>query len=389
MAWTQRIATDYKDCLAQVRAFTQKEFTAGVVTPGGGNTGDGVVYGVSASETSVAETWTLAATSATTFSVTGSVSGAQTAATVGEPYSIDKVSFIITEGDIAFDGSESFTFAITASTPEWIEDRWDPDYDGAGGYELIQHGIGAGTDEIYVGYNTKSNDSTYWNWSITGLTGFVPHGVGAGDEHPIETQPGYHPFYDCMNNDSFVFTCIFTSRHIKVIANVDASYDCSSYVGFLLPHATPSQWTYPMFCGGSATNVAQLIGGGEDDHTCYWGGDVSEESGSVLDMSTWKDITKLIPRNYGTFQNFRPRLMSDRMELHPAVPIVAGTAPDYAHNVYGALEGVYYPTPYVPGTGLLTTGSVIASDDRAALCFKDVHRAGAGNVIAMDLMGDI
>lgn len=382
MAWIKAQASDYKDCLEQVKDFCIKATAAGAVTPGGGNTGDGTVYGASATANSVAETWTLTCTTGGTngtaiFSVSGSVSGAQASATAGVPYSIDEVSFIITAGAVDFVSSDSFTFAIASSTAEWVVDRWDTDYDGSGGYELIMHGIGDTSDEIYVGYNTKTDSSTYWNWLITGLTGYV-------DANPMPTQPGYYPYYDCMNNAPFYFYCIMTSRHVKVIANVDASYDCSSYVGFLLPHATPSQWDYPMFCGGSTDDANQVINGTEDDHTCYWSAYSDEWSGAVLDISTWREINRFSPRHYGKFEQWRPGAIDNEMRLYPAVPIH-----EASNNVYGTLEGVYYPTPYVPSGGLLTTGDVVITDDVTALCFKDVHRAGAGNVIAMDLMGDV
>jgi len=50
---------------------------------------------------------------------------------------------------------------------------------------------------------------------------------------------------------------------------------------------------------------------------------------------------------------------------------------------------VYYPTPYVSGGGLLTSGDVVVASDLVALCFQDVNRSAAGDIIAMDLMGDI
>lgn len=376
MAWMIGTASDYKDCLDQVRQFTQKAFAAGAITPGGGNTGDGVIYGASASHNSVSETWTITATSATNFTVSGSVSGAQVDATVGTPYSIDEVSFIINDGDAAFVATDSFTFPVAGSTAEWVQDRWDTDYDGSGGYELIQHGIGGGSDEVYVGYNTKTDASTYWNWLITGLTGYVP----AND---MINQPGYFPYYDCLNNSSsFPFTCIFTSRHIKVMPIIGAVYG-GTYAGWILPHATPSQWDYPMFCGGSSDDVGQLLGGTEDEHTLYWNAFSDEKSGAVLDISVWNEINTFNPRHYGDFANFRPT-QDDLMLLYPAVPIH-----EASNNVYGALEGVYYPTPFIPSTGLLTEGDVISTADATALCFRDITRAGAGNIIAMDLMGDL
>lgn len=380
MAWIIATASNYKDCLERVKDFCIKETAAGAITPGGGNTGNGTVYGASATADSVAETWTLTCTTGggnevAVFSVSGSVSGAQADATAGVPYSIDEVSFIITAGSVDFVSSDSFTFTVASSTAEWVVDRWDTDYDGSGGYELIMHGIGSGSDEIYIGYNTKTNSSTYWNWLVTGLTGYI----GA---NTMANQPGYFPYYDCMNNVSFTFVCIMTSRHVKVIPYA-ASVQGGSYIGWMLPHATPSQWSYPMYCGGSTDDVSQLIGTYEDDHTCYWAAYSNEFSGAVLDISLWREINKFSPRHYGSFTTWRPDLITDEMYLYPAVPIH-----EDSDNVYGTLEGVYWPTQYATGTGLLTAGDVIITDDVTALCFQDVNRSAAGDLIAMDLMGD-
>lgn len=61
MPWCKKTATDFKDCLSQIIDFATKAFEAGAATPGS-NAGDGIVYGQSASENSVVETWTLECT---------------------------------------------------------------------------------------------------------------------------------------------------------------------------------------------------------------------------------------------------------------------------------------------------------------------------------------
>jgi hypothetical protein len=381
MAWTQRTATDFRDCLDQVRQFTQKAFAAGTVTPGGGNTGDGYGYGASASHQSVAETWTLTCTTGggndtAIFSVVGSVSGTQTSATAGVPYSIDEISFVIVSGDTDFVATDSFTFDVATSTAEWVQDKWDTDRDGNGNYELIQHGIGAGSDEIYGAWYTLTNDSTYWNWGVSGLTGYV-------SGNSLANQPGWHPYYDCLNNASFDFICIFTSRHIKVIPTAVSGETGGSYIGWILPHATPSQWTYPIFGGGSTDDASQVIGGTEDDHTCYWNAYSDEYSGAILDVTAWVEINRFSPRHYGSFESWRPGLVDDEMRLYEAVPI-----DESSNSVYGTLEGVYYPTPYISGGGLLSAGDIIITDSVVTMCFKDVFRTAAGNLVAMDLMGD-
>lgn len=61
------------------------------------------------------ETWTLVATSATSFSVTGSVSGAQAACVVGVSYTNGIVSFLISAGQTAFQAGDTFTFSVVRS----------------------------------------------------------------------------------------------------------------------------------------------------------------------------------------------------------------------------------------------------------------------------------
>jgi hypothetical protein len=59
------------------------------------------------------ETWTLVATSATNFTVTGSVSGAQAALTAGTPYTTPSgINFTITAGGTPFAANDQFVFSI-------------------------------------------------------------------------------------------------------------------------------------------------------------------------------------------------------------------------------------------------------------------------------------
>jgi phage tail sheath protein FI len=89
-------------------------YTAG--TPAFVGAGNGTLTAVTVNQsTAVAETWTITATSATTFSVTGFVSGVQTVATVGTPYNNGKIAFTLTAGLTPFAVADVFTIAVTAS----------------------------------------------------------------------------------------------------------------------------------------------------------------------------------------------------------------------------------------------------------------------------------
>jgi hypothetical protein len=75
-------------------------------------TGNGVIKVTDVNQTTaVAEVWTITATNATNFTVSGSVSGAAPAATVGTPY-VDKISFKITAGGTPFAAGATFTVTV-------------------------------------------------------------------------------------------------------------------------------------------------------------------------------------------------------------------------------------------------------------------------------------
>jgi len=391
--WCIREATDYKDCLDQVRQFTQKAFAASSITRVAGSAGS--VYGASASENSNdTEEFTIKCTTGggdgvAKFSVTGDgATGSAAEATAGEPYSIDECSFIIiSEGD-TFTTSDEWTFTTDASTAEWVEDDYFTNYNNTGESWLVQHGIGAGSDEVYGSWWTVSDTSTYWNMGLSGQTGYNDGYVDGSTDlaHGITAQPGYHPYYVVMNEapNTFTFYCIATSRHIKIIPLIGSSHG-STYTGWFLPHSTPSQWGYPMFNGGSTDNESEPVGARDSGHTCYWSAFDGALHGAVDDNTIYREIDTFSPRHYGSFAGFRSSL-DQNVLLWPCVPIHEGS-----NNVYGELEGVYWPSPYTwNGTtqGVLTPGSVIVTDTVTALCFQDVTADGAGNIIAMDLMGD-
>lgn len=390
MAWMIGTANGYKDCLSQMRDFCKKAYEAGAVTPGGGNTGNGTVLGACAGTSAVAETLTLTCTTGGgngvgVFSVSGSVSGSLGNATVGQPFSHAKASFILSGGSVDFATSDSFTFAVSSSTAVWADERWDTDWagDASNEYEWIANGIGAGSDEVFVGFRTRSDGATYWNIETSGLTGFVDHDIGK--DKPLSLQPGYYPFYSCANGPgtNFTFLCVFTSRAIKLMITLEAysGWQNGLYVGWILPYATPSQWSYPMYCGASTDDYNQTITP-ESDHSCFW----KQNNGAILDISTWRriiDMLPVAPLLSCESAKWYPGISDNLMRWYPLIVAHTGT-----NNIYGELEGVHYPTPFVPGGGLLTAGDLVFVSDAAAMAFKNVERSSAGELIAIELMGD-
>jgi len=85
------------------------------VTPGS-NTGNGTCTQVYGGADSVAENITITFTSATAFGVTGSVSGAMAAGTVGTLYQSAICEFMITAGSAAFVNGDTIVIVTTART---------------------------------------------------------------------------------------------------------------------------------------------------------------------------------------------------------------------------------------------------------------------------------
>jgi flagellar hook protein FlgE len=90
--------------------------SGGVGTPayGATNTGNGTITGLAPTAETVPQTITLTATSATQFTVTGSVSGALGTATVGTPFTSSQVDLTVNAGSTAFVAGDTMTVPTTA-----------------------------------------------------------------------------------------------------------------------------------------------------------------------------------------------------------------------------------------------------------------------------------
>ncbi len=112
-------ATDYIDLLADLDAFLCDQGHAwGLAYTGAGT---GRLQNYLGTATSVVETITATATSATSFTVVGSVSGSLGTATVGTPFSSSKVTFTINSGGVPFTSGDAFTFN---TSPKWTRLRF-------------------------------------------------------------------------------------------------------------------------------------------------------------------------------------------------------------------------------------------------------------------------
>jgi hypothetical protein len=114
-------ATDFNDLLDKLDTFLTATGSAFGLTYAG--TGNGTLTAYKGGASSVAETFTITATSATNFTVVGSTSGSIGPATAGTPFAHAKVAFLITAGGTAFVAGDVFTLS---TAPKWTLKRGVP-----------------------------------------------------------------------------------------------------------------------------------------------------------------------------------------------------------------------------------------------------------------------
>ena len=308
----------------------------GTVTTNPGNTGNGSItslVGV-ASDAWYGETWTVTCKTAggagvATFSVVGSVSGTKADATSDSAYTNGQFNMTITAGAVDFVVGDYFTFTQRP-------------------FEYILKGKGAGTDEIYVGIRETTDASTYYNWNLQGFTGYI-------SANSFEDQPGYKiETFSVQSNSSYSYVDIIeSSRRIIVLPVIGGVY-AQVYLGWIIPIATPSQWDYPLFKGGTAkTNSTTLSNRVDSVHSAWWDTSYGYYYGKMYNNAVWDDDVRVWP--YMSYGNQTKSPTGD----YPLLPVtlINQTAGEYA--IYGEAEGCFY----VPGRDVNSSNAIIVGTE--------------------------
>lgn len=252
-------------------------------------TGNGLVCRMSASFQTVTETWTLTATSATNFTVTGSVSGAAAAATVGTEYDNGKVRFLIKAGTVAYVATDVYVLDATllasgGQTWEIIKDsavRSDFQ-DVTNGYitggnttnattgpfdrrmYFRSRGLG-GTDSIYHCITSFHSSTTFFNVGVATMTAY-------NSALPLESQSGVIRLkYMLMNNASSAnpYRFVANGRRAIHMVRINTVYQ-SAYTGWLHQNGSPDEFPMPYACGGSHYTYNSVVSTVDDGHRAFF-----------------------------------------------------------------------------------------------------------------------
>lgn len=213
------------------------------------------------------ETWTLVCTSASadggTFSVTGSVSGAQAVATVGAAYDNGEVQFLINDGTTDFAVNDTFVLqANHQELPEldrWVVERWDDTTDVL---ELIMRGPGIpGIGSVYVGFRTKQEVAgDYYNIVVSTMEAYI-------ESNSYDTQTKVeHRTLPAWQFD-IGYRLRVSPRQIWCQVDIEGNDDIMG-AGFYLSYYKPGQYPYPSFVSGSLGSYSATR---YDNTTRHWG----------------------------------------------------------------------------------------------------------------------
>ncbi len=283
----------------------------------------------------------------------------------------------VTNGGSVADATDSFDMmdklidfldGTTAGSPVLpVGERWTVNKDDTttvpGERHVYLEGPGlAGTDAIYVNIRIYSDTpNNLHNWEIRGATGFS---TGLA----FDAQPGGSDVesYLTLSNTSMPFWFVASGRRFIVVAQTAGSVSYAGYFGWYLPYATPAEFPYPMFNGGSTyqddksylltdyqvgnfydgpqTSTAQGRSAGQLRHRDgTWlrvGGYIQTTSASRpagrsgIDAFVW-------PHDLITASEYEYKLIENPDGSFPVFPFILYSALD-GGNIYGELDGIFF-----------------------------------------------
>lgn len=362
--------------LAAIRLFCGGFGVVGAI--GGTRTGTGTLTGIEASPTSVTETWTLTCTAAAvdggTFSVVGSVSGAQASATVGVAYSAARIKFIINDGATDFAVNDTFTIPVTQGAASAAGIAYDIlRYDTSGtNHELIMRAKGLdGLQEIYFGLSTYHDvGADYYNVRIGVFTGYVPGNT-------FGTQPAAALAGVPAHNNRIDYWLTMNGQRIACGMKVGTPVYEHFYLGKFFPYSRPSQYPYAVVCGGMLVGAAATRFS-ETTHDFYLRGNSARGQlrtpGGWINMHCYPWGNAFIAGTSASATNLQLR---DTENSYPLLPVELH---DNSANLYGQLDGIHYISGFNNAVeNTLTIGGV------GYVVMQSVARTGHTDYYAMRL----
>ncbi|MDH0095853.1 hypothetical protein N7333_04615 [Pseudomonas sp. GD04158] len=237
--------------------------------------------------------------------------------------------------------------------------------------ELILKGVGyTGEEEIFVGFRTYQDASAdYYNLVAAAFTGYV-----AGNT--FDTQPGARLSGVPAHNNRIDYWLTLNPQRIALAMKVGTPVYESCYVGKMLPYGRPSQYPYPVVCGGMLTGAAATRFS-EATHSMPY-------KGNRFGLGLRSNDAWIQPQAYpwsntwiaGTGASATSPNLRETDNIYHLLPIELHDAA----NIWGSLDGIFYITGF---NNAVENTLVIDGDDYVVI--QDVSRTGHTDYYAMRL----
>lgn len=251
-----------------------------------------------------------------------------------------------------------------ASANGWTVLRYD---DVSANRELILKGAGlSGEEEIFVGFRTYQDaNADYYNLLAGVFTGYV-----AGNS--FDTQPGARLSGVPAHNQRIDYWLTLNGQRIVLAMKVGTPVYESCYVGKMLPYGRPSQYPYPVVCGGMLSGAAATRFSDTAHSIPY--------KGNRANMALRSNDGWLQPHCYpwgnaliaGSTTNLR-----DTGGVYHLLPIELH---DNSANLWGALDGIFYISGFDNAVE-----NTLTIEGVTYVVIQDVARTGHTDYYAMRL----
>ncbi len=254
----------------------------------------------------------------------------------------------------------------------------------------------AGNDEIYVGIRRYLDTTTNaYNWGLIGMTGY-----DSGLD--FNSQAGVSPeTVLCLSNlDDMEYWAIASGRRFILIVKIGSVY-VSSYCGFILPYATPSEYPYPLFIGGTSYLESQLYTDVGIYTSAFWKmgqsiSDATHQSASQIRLvsGVWLALTQDVVSSLESEKIGRiwPYFSTDgtttddgiadldliETGVYPLLEVIIYTDTYDDGNVYGSLDGVFH----IPGTEISSEDTLTVNGD-TYLLIQNCEDSGRNDFAAL------
>lgn len=269
------------------------------------------------------------------------------------------IGFVDNSGGVLAHYKMLLAIKTLAEANGWTVLRYD---DVSANRELILKGVGlSGTEEIFVGFRTYQDaGANYYNLLAATFIGYV-----AGNS--FDTQPGAILSGVPAHNIRIDYWLTLNGQRIVLAMKVGTPVYESCYVGKFLPYALPTQYPYPVVCGGMLNGAAATRFSDTSHSMPYKGNRVNFRMRS--NAGSWDQVYTY------PWQNTTMTATRDVNSNYPLTPVVLN---DNANNTYGELDGIYHISGFNNAVeNTLVIGGV------TYVVIQDVSRTGFSDYYAM------